>query len=159
VVFTSGARGPQRIWKIAVDGGSPTGIFEKASYRPVVSPDGRWVAVFYSDSPNPSNDLFRKIAIFPFEGGEPVKVFEYTGNPTTRDVLQWTRDGSALLYNQMNDNVSNIWKQPVDGGPPQKITDFKESLINDFAYSRDGRLLLCTRATVIREAVMITDLR
>jgi Tol biopolymer transport system component len=159
VVFTSGARGPHRIWKIPVDGGSPTGLFEKPSYRPTVSPDGRWVAVFYSDSPNPSSDLYRKIAVFPFEGGEPVKVFEFSGNPTTRDMLQWTQDGRAVLYNQMNDNVSNIWKQPVDGGPPQKITDFKESLINDFAYSRDGRLLICTRSTVIREAVMITDLR
>jgi Tol biopolymer transport system component len=134
-------------------------LFNKPAYRPNVSPDGRWIAVFYNESPNPTNDVFRKIAIFPFDGGEIVKTFEFSGNSTTRDVMQWTPDGRAILYNQINDNVSNIWKQPIDGRAPVKITDFKESLINDFAYSRDGRQLICSRGTVIREAVMITDLK
>ncbi|HKS28621.1 MAG TPA: protein kinase [Pyrinomonadaceae bacterium] len=159
VVYALGGRGTHRIWKVPVEGGEPRGLFNKPSYRPVVSPDGRWVAVFYNDSPNPYNDFFRKIAVFSFEGGAPVKTFEFAGNPTTRDVLQWTPEGDALLYNQMKDNVSNIWRQPLDGGQAVKITDFKENLINDFAYSRDGRLLLCTRGPVIREAMMITDLR
>ena len=159
VVFTSAAKRGPRIWKVSVDGGAPVGLFDKPAYRPVVSPDGRWIAAFYNGSQNQDSDVFRKIAILPFEGGEPVKTFEFGGNTTTRDVLQWTADGRGLLYNQLNDNVSNIWKQPVDGGSPVKLTDFKDSLMNDFAFSRDGRLLVCSRGTVIREAVMITDLK
>jgi eukaryotic-like serine/threonine-protein kinase len=159
VVFSSGARGPYRIWRVPVEGGQPIGLFDKSSYRPVVSPDGRWIAVFYNDSVHPSNELYRKIALFAFDGGEAVKIFEFSGNSTTRDILQWTTDGRGLLYNRINDNVSNIWKQSIEGGPPVKVTDFKESLINDFVFSRDGRQLICTRGTVIREAVMITDLK
>jgi Tol biopolymer transport system component len=86
-------------------------------------------------------------------------MFDFEGNSTTRDVLQWTPDGRALLYNLMNENTSNIWKQSVDGGSPVRITDFKDSLINDFAFSRDGHQLVCTRGTVIRDAVMITDVK
>jgi TolB protein len=159
VVFSNGSRNGAKIQKVSVDGGEPVGLFDKPAYRPTVSPDGRWIAVFYSGAQNPNNDVYRKIAIFPFAGGDVVKTFDFGGNSTTRDMLHWTPDGRALLYNQMNDNVSNIWKQPVDGGAPAKVTDFRDSLINDFAYSRDGRQLICTRGTVIREAVMITDLR
>jgi serine/threonine protein kinase/Tol biopolymer transport system component len=159
VVFTNGTKNGTRIQKVSIDGGDPVGLFDKAAYRPTVSPDGRWVAVFYNDSQNPSNEVYRKIALIPFEGGDVVKTFDFHGNATSRDVLQWTPDGRAVLYNQMNDNVSNIWKQSIEGGAPTKVTDFKDSLINDFAFSRDGRQLICTRGTVIREAVMITDLK
>jgi serine/threonine protein kinase/Tol biopolymer transport system component len=159
VVFTSGARGGPKILRVPIGGGEPVGLYDKPAYRPTVSPDGRWIAVYYTDAPSQRTDVFRKIGIFPFNGGEVVKTFEFDGNTTTRDVLHWTPDGRALVYNQMNDNVSNIWKQSIDGSPPVKITDFKESLINDFDFSRDGRMLVCSRGTVIRESVMITDLK
>ena len=29
-------------------------------------------------------------------------------------------------------NVSNIWSQPIEGGPPKQITDFKDMLITGF---------------------------
>jgi Tol biopolymer transport system component len=159
IVFTSGARGGPKILRVPIGGGEPVGLYDKPAYRPTVSPDGRWIAVYYTDAPSQRTDVFRKIGIFPFNGGEVVKTFEFDGNTTTRDVLHWTPDGRALVYNQMNDNVSNIWKQSIDGAPPVKITDFKESLINDFDFSRDGRMLVCSRGTVIRESVMITDLK
>ena len=98
------------------------------------------------------------MGVVPFDGGGTVKTFKFNVNPTTRDVLHWTPDSRALLYNQMNDNVSNIWRQPLDGSPPTKITNFTDSLINDFDWSRDG-LLVCTRGTVIRDAIMITDVK
>jgi eukaryotic-like serine/threonine-protein kinase len=159
VLFTSGGRVGPRIQRIPIEGGETVGVFDKPAYRPMVSPDGRWVAVFFNDSQNQSQDVYRRIAILPFEGGSPVRTFEFGGNSTTRDMIQWTPDGRALLYNQMNDNVSNIWRQPVDGGAPVKITNFTDSLINEFAFSRDGRQLICSRGTVIRESVMITDLK
>jgi eukaryotic-like serine/threonine-protein kinase len=155
VVYKGGAK----IWKIPVEGGTPVALTDRPAFRPVVSPDGRWLACFYNDVPVRTGAPFHKIAIIPFEGGPPVKMFDFEGNSTTRDVLQWTADSRAVVYNLMNDNVSNIWRQAVDGGAPLKITDFKDSLINDFAFSRDGRQLVCTRGTVIREAVMVTDLR
>ncbi len=152
-------KGGPKIWKVPVEGGAAVALTDKPSYRPQVSPDGRWVACFYNDLPARTGELYHKIAIIPFEGGAPAKTFDFEGNSTTRDVLHWAPDGRALLYNLVNENTSNIWKQSVDGGAPVKITDFKDSLINDFALSRDGRNLVCTRGTVIRDAIMIADLK
>jgi tricorn protease-like protein len=56
-------------------------------------------------------------------------------------------------------NVSNIWSQSIEGGPPKQVTDFKELLITGFSWSRDGKQLACTRGTLVRDAVLITDLK
>jgi hypothetical protein len=55
--------------------------------------------------------------------------------------------------------VSNIWSQSIEGGPPKQVTDFKELLITGFSWSRDGKQLACTRGTLVRDAVLITDLK
>jgi hypothetical protein len=54
-------------------------------------------------------------------------------------------------------NVTNIWSQPLEGGPPKQVTDFQESLITGFAWSRDGKQLVCTRGVLMRDAVLIAD--
>ena len=67
--------------------------------------------------------------------------------------------GSAILYNSCVDNVVNIWRQPIDGGEPKQVTDFKDSEISSFAWSRDGRSLALTRGTLVSDAVMISQVK
>ena len=40
---------------------------------------------------------------------------------------------------------SNIWLQPVDGGEPRKLTDFKSDYIFRHEWSRDGKSLYLVR--------------
>jgi hypothetical protein len=47
----------------------------------------------------------------------------------------------------------------LSGGPPKQLTDFKDSLMTSFAYSRDGKMLACTRGILLRDAVLITDMK
>jgi Tol biopolymer transport system component len=160
VVFVSGGSPIGTIWKVSIDGGTPVQVTNQSSYRPVVSPDGKLLACYHAtpETASSSQPVY-KLTILPIDGGPAVKTFDVGANPTTIDVLQWTPDGRGIFYNWMKDNVSNIWRQPIDGGPPVQVTDFRDMFINDFAWSRDGKLLTCSRSVLIRDAVLITDLK
>jgi hypothetical protein len=63
------------------------------------------------------------------------------------------------LYLRNAGGVSNIWRQPVDGSPPQQLTDFKTGLIFYFEMSPGGDRLLLARGTENNDVVLIRDLR
>jgi hypothetical protein len=69
---------------------------------------------------------------------------------------QWSADSKSIMYTVNNNNVTNIWSQPFEGGPAKQITEFKDSLMTGFAWSRDGKTLATTRGTLVRDAVLIT---
>jgi Tol biopolymer transport system component len=73
-------------------------------------------------------------------------------------VVQWSVDGRLIHYSINHDNVTNIWSQDLGGGEPKQVTDFKNSLMTGFAWSRDGKRLACTRGALMRDAVLIADL-
>jgi hypothetical protein len=55
--------------------------------------------------------------------------------------------------------VANIWRQPIAGGPPRKVTDFTQDQIFRFAYSHDGKQLALARGTQSSDVVMISNLK
>ncbi len=143
------------IWKVSIDGGEPTEITRKVSTMPAISPDGKFIAYLYTESPDPLVPP-AKIAIIPFEGGEPVKTFSCQPPGTVQMYLQWSADGKSILYNTNTNSVTNVWSQPIEGGPPKQVTDFKDSFMTGFAYSRDGKLA-CSRGIFARDAVIISE--
>ncbi|MBA2502768.1 MAG: hypothetical protein H0V27_07790, partial [Pyrinomonadaceae bacterium] len=52
---------------------------------------------------------------------------------------------------------SNIWLQPVAGGEPRKITDFRSDYIYRHAWSRDGRTLALVRGRGTNDVVLMRD--
>jgi Tol biopolymer transport system component len=131
-------------------------LISRASSNPTVSPDGKFVAYLYADS----YDAFappNRLAIIPFEGGEPLKTFSFPSGIRVYTVAQWSRDGKEIFYTSTNNNVTNLWSQPIDGSPPKQVTQFKDSLMNGFAWSRDGKNLVCTRGIQLRDAVLISE--
>jgi len=152
VVYTSDPSfsGQRSLWKVSIDGGAPVQVTEKISDWPVVSPDGKLIACRYKPAP----DAPWKIALIPFAGGEPVKVFDVTPNSH----VHWTPDGRAVAYIVTRDGVSNIWSQPVDGEKPIQLTDFKAEQIFGADWSPDGNLIL-SRGLMTRDIVSISDFR
>lgn len=153
VVFQSWDSGVPSLWKVPIEGGDPVQLNDTRSNLPVISPDGKQIACFYWDEQaNPPHGVM----IFPFEGGQPTKRFNI---PSTSDgfVLHWTPDGRALLY--IDNRLSNIWSQPVDGGKPSQLTNFQGDQIFNFAWSHDGKGLALARGRVAEDVVLITDLR
>ena len=157
VLYSTLGTAKPTVWKVSVDGGNAVELTSKVSTSPMVSPDGKFVAYLYPDSPDvfaPTN----RIAIIPFEGGEPIKTFSFLAGSRVQTLAQWSADGKAILYTVTNNNATNIWSQPVDGSPAKQITDFKDSLMNGLSWSTDGKNLVCTRGIQLRDAVLITDL-
>jgi eukaryotic-like serine/threonine-protein kinase len=155
VIYTSLSSGRPTIWKVPLGGGSPVELANREASNPVVSPDGKLIAYLYTEAAAPDAPPNR-IAVIPFEGGEPVKTFEIpAGLGGARTILRWSKDGRSLVYTAIANNVSNIWSQPVDGGQPLQLTNFTEHIITAFDWSRDNRQLAVARGLLIRDAVLI----
>jgi Tol biopolymer transport system component len=147
--------------RVPVEGGAPLALTDETAnaVAPRVSPDGKWIACSYSSpkyrAATPAA-VFRT-AVIPFEGGDPVKVFDLLGGP--ENDYGWTADSRALTYIVTRDGVSNIWSQPLDGGKPVQLTDFKSELIYSFDWSHDGKQLLVLRGTPTSDVVMLSDFK
>ena len=156
VLYSTLGTAKPTVWKVSMDGGAAVELVSKASSNPMVSPDGKFVAYLYPDSADvfaPAN----RIAIIPFEGGEPTKTFSFLAGSRVLTLAQWSADGKSILYTVTNNNATNVWSQPVAGGEAKQITDFKDSLMNGFAWSTDGKNLVCTRGIQLRDAVLFSE--
>ena len=155
VVYTTFGAGGFSIWKVPIDGGEPVQVVNRYALIPSVSPDGKLIACYVNEKTGAS-----KIALFPFEGGEPLKLFDLPqpAGPSSPPV-RWLPDGRALTYVSTRGGVSNIWLQPIDGGEPRQLTDFKSDVIFSFNWSRDGKQLACSRGTIDRDVILINNLR
>ena len=154
VVFQTGFMWfkPLSIWKVSPSGGVATRLALPTSLRPAASPDGRRVAYY---SLNRGRWVIRVISI---DGGSEIGTFPLPANSSSR-ALRWMPDGRAFAYIVTVDGVSNVWKQALEGGSPEPVTDFSSDRMVDFAWSRDGRLLAVMQAVETSDAVRITDFR
>ena len=142
------------LWKVPVDGGEVEALNDHPQGLPDVSPDGKWIAT--SDEPEPGKP---RLLLIPFQGGSPVKTFNVASATPAgiyRQVL-WTRDGRELTYVDTRNGVSNLWSQPVDGGPPRQLTDFKSGQIFRFAWSPDGKRAALACGIQTSDVVLLRD--
>ncbi len=155
VVFSSyTGTGKQVVFKVPIEGGDPVQLTDKLSPEPSVSPDGTLIACFHLDEK--PNSAWR-IMVIPFTGEKPVKSFDIprTANPWKE--VRWTADGRALAYIDTRSGVSNIWSQPLAGGPPKRMTTFTTDQLHHFDLSRNGNQLALARGPVVSDVVLITD--
>jgi Tol biopolymer transport system component len=159
VIFDSPRSGKWTLWKVPIDGGDPIRLTDYRSRRPAISPDGKRIACLYY--PDPANVGKEKIALIPFEGGQPLKTIDFNrtmGPDWPNDQIEWTPDGRALAYLDIRQGVSNIWVQPLDGGPPRQLTHFGRSdQVLSFAWSRDGKQLAMARGNFVSDVVLISN--
>ena len=144
------------LWKVPVEGGAPTRILIENALCSAVSPNGKTIAFVLRRGGN-SN----RIALTSFDGGEVIRTFDAVLelNPLSdNQKLQWTPDGLSIYYVALNNGVSNIWRQPIDGSPPAQVTQFATGRIFNFAYSSDGKQLALSRGSLDSDVVLIKDL-
>ena len=156
VIYVAPSEAKPTLWKVSIDGGTPVQITNHVVTMGVVSPDGKSIAYSYPESRDPTAPPNR-LAIMSFDGGPVQKTFSMPASGTVLSIMQWSRDGKSILYTVNTNNVSNVWSQPLDGGPAKQVTDFKDMLITGFSWSRDGKQLAATRGNLLRDAVLIQD--
>ncbi|HMD83778.1 MAG TPA: hypothetical protein VKO18_03650 [Terriglobia bacterium] len=152
VVFSRSQGGKFTLMKVPSEGGPASPLTDYNSGWPSVSPGGKWIACFYSPDQNQNVSL----AMVPFAGGQPAKVFPLPA--TAGGPFVWTPDGHAISFVNNVNGVGNVWEQPVAGGPPKPVTLFTSDKIFWFDWSRDGRLAL-SRGTEPTDAVLIKNFR
>jgi Tol biopolymer transport system component len=153
VVFSSSA--PESIlWKVSIDGGEAVQLTRGFASHPAVSPDGKLIAAVYREE---MGDRPPALALIPISGGAPAKELRL---PVTFEApLRWTRDGRAVSYVVHGEGASNIWSQPIAGGPARQVTDFRRDHIGSFDWSPDGREIVLVRGLVVRDAYLLRGFR
>ncbi len=150
--------GPPNIWRVSIDGGDPLRLTERNAGRRARSPDGRRVACVLRRPSAPT-----QIALLPATGGEPQPILdlpseEPIGMPSAAP-LAWTRDGESLIYTVMQNGVSNVWRVSLVTRAATQLTEFTDRVVAKFAWSPDGKRLICTRVAPVNNVVLIRDFR
>jgi Tol biopolymer transport system component len=141
------------VLKVPTEGGEPTVVFDGRAMRPAISPDGHSFA-YLGLSGNSRMLYVRKL-----DGGELIKEIAIPGRPVTQLRPKWTVDGKSLLINVTEDGkVGNIFRQPIDGSPPEKLTNFASDIIFDFDLSIDGSRVVLVRGSWNYNTVLFTGL-
>jgi Tol biopolymer transport system component/DNA-binding winged helix-turn-helix (wHTH) protein len=152
VVYTKLVSKKWSLWRVSIDGGEPVRLTDALTGYASVSPDGKLIACYYYET---KTGMGVSLALIPFEGGAPIKVFET--ELQSPFLIRWTPDGRGLTYAENPIGTSKIWIQPVEGGPPKKLVEFETDRIFGFDWSRDGKQLACVRGIWSANAVVIKD--
>jgi len=150
----------QKILRVPIQGGNSEfiGLVPGQTIRGTmrVSPDGRFLAFPYDEGqPKPLS----KLAVVSAETGQIVKTFETPGGVYRESCLRWSPGGRSLQYLLTTGEVTNIWEQPLAGGPPQALTRFTTGRIFDFNWTPDGKELVLARGEVSSDIVLLSNLR
>jgi Tol biopolymer transport system component len=110
---------------VPLEGGKPTPVINGASYSaaysPAISPDGKWIAYKFIESPNEPT----RLGVASFPAGLPSMSFGVPPSPLEFRILnggypdppvRWSADGRTLTYVRTEGGVSNIWAQSLGVG-------------------------------------------
>jgi len=71
--------------------------------------------------------------------------------------VTFTPDGKAVAYPIVENGVSNLWLQPLDGSPGRQITNFKSGRFRTFGWSPDGKSLALIRDVSQSDVVLLRE--
>src|SRR5208283_5338834 len=125
VVFSGFHRGKIVLMRVPSEGGPAAELTTYTSEYPSVSPDGKWIACLYLPGQNQPPSL----AMVPVTGGQLAKVFPLPATAPANLPIHWTPEGRAISFINSLNGASNIWEQPVEGGPPKAVTHFTSDKI------------------------------
>jgi serine/threonine protein kinase/Tol biopolymer transport system component len=149
VVFNRLSEQKPAIWKVPIDGGDAAVLLDKPAIRPVISPDGKLVACQYRSGVPTEGAV---LGILSIDSGDAIQLLKISLNQ-----YRWTPDSKSILYVDHKEGVGNVWSQPVGGGPPKQLTQFKTGQMFSFDWSRDGKQSLASRGSTSADVVLIKD--
>jgi len=153
VVYSSYRSGKLMLWKVPIGGGEPTQLTERFATEPDISPDGEFVACFSNDVETGKS----VILVLPFTDGTPDKTFPLPSTLHWSSGPRWTPDGRAVTYVDGRGETTNLWVQPLSGGPAQQLSNFKEDGVSHREWSRNGRQIAIVRGAATSDAVIISN--
>ncbi|MBL8230508.1 MAG: PD40 domain-containing protein [Bryobacterales bacterium] len=132
-------------------------------YNPAWSPDGRSIAYLGRKARTAETFLF----VIPSAGGAPRQIAQIGGSGRVffgnHNHLSWTPDGAAIVAPVAMQDRSGVFRFPVAGGEPERLTPPTDRFLMAPSISPDGRRLVY----MVREgppqagieSVMLLDLK
>jgi Tol biopolymer transport system component len=166
-----------RIKKVPIDGGTPELVEASAIYGFMTggvnfSSDGKWmpeIAVYASPGAQANSYTYApKIALVDLNANSSAStkfltLHHDTGNLMVFSpneigfIISFTPDGKGLAYKTVENGVSNIWVQPLDGSSPHRLTNFTSDRILTFQFAPDGKSLAVAQQHIVSDVVLLRD--
>jgi eukaryotic-like serine/threonine-protein kinase len=157
-LYTSFEESSLGLTKIDFNKNQKTSVLPVRAQQAEISSDGKQIAYTFWDE----NEKRVRNELMNFETKQikPLVIPQTAIRDTnqSRYIFHWTPDGKNLAYVDHQNGVSNIWFYPVDGGKAKQITDFKDYLIQDFSFSRDGKQIAVSRGMFLSDVVLFKSL-
>jgi serine/threonine protein kinase len=143
----------RRLWKMPMNGGEAKQLLTDVSSSPEWSPTGDRIAVLLGDP-----DIYAaRLGVISAADGRLLWQAPLSG-VRVGSTIRWLPDSSGLLVNGGPEDTRNLWVHPFTG-KPRRLTEFNDQLSFFWDLSADGKDAVIARATISRDAVLITDFR
>lgn len=139
------------IWSIPLEGGKPTKLNVPLAFSGY-SPDGK--LLFYISQTHQDTLLQSNFVVTSATGGTPLYTLAV---PYGMQSPRFTPDGKAIAFLLTRNRATNIWEQPLAGGPAVQLTKFPGGQMFAFAWSADGRQLAFSRGQNKTDVVMMSN--
>jgi len=144
------------VMQVPIDGGASRKVSDLAINAGFfdISPDGRTLAFATIDHAGGHEE---KLALVATETGQVQKQIEF--QRPRRGMARFARDGKSVVYPIRENNVDNLWQQPLDGSQGKQLTSFKAEHIWDYRWSPDGSRLAMVRGHTDSDVVLMRDMQ
>lgn len=156
IIYQSPTSSHNGAWRVSLEGGTPELIVDRNCLFPAVSPNGDLLAC-YAWEPNDAKSL--RIDIYSMKDFSLTNSYRLppSGITPLENTLKWSPDEKGIGYITSVSGSSNVWVQPLTGGKPYLLTSFDEGKATNFAWSPDGKKVLCARSYETPTASLITQ--
>ncbi len=91
--------------------------------RPLISPDGQWIACATADRPG-RWAISSRVWLYPAEPASGAQARPLAETPDAKcEPVGWSADGQAVVVLEQEGVTSQFWALPADGGPARRLTD------------------------------------
>jgi eukaryotic-like serine/threonine-protein kinase len=156
---------PPQIMRVPIDGGNAEAVpGARIRGQPTgdgisVSRDGKLLAWLVVMTPeNPQDPFASKIALLNLDSpaSSPVaRLLETDQREPSHPRI--TPDGKAIIYTAQLGGGQNLWRQPLDGSPGRKLTNFVNNEILNFRFSPDSKTIAILSLKAESDIVLLSD--
>lgn len=143
----------ETLWRVSIKGENPTELTNRTTRSPRISPDGKTIACYMSNSETGAMML----ALVSAETGE---VLKYPATPPNDDIpfLDWSKDGENLYVVLQRGKPSSFWKIPLNGSESEQIREWENDAIFRLAISRNGERVFYEVGNQLNSVVQFQNL-